>query len=251
MKTISCGDEVLYRLKDNPNYFITKTGKVFSIYIKGGCGKVDMEHPRELCYGSDKDGYLRVVLSNNDKKRYVKVHTLVVEQFIGIIPEGYVVNHIDGNKQNNHVDNLEIVTVKENTTHAHKHGLCKRDTKVQVVHNGRTFLFSSKSECHKKFPDLSEYYLKQLHRGIVSFRAILFVKNKDKTISAIFNGSEICRFKTMREADKYYGKSNGTVFSTFKCNEYRTKVNKYQVTFPNVSTIERLQNVEPSRVHEQ
>ncbi|WP_051149989.1 HNH endonuclease signature motif containing protein [Bacillus safensis] len=51
------------------------------------------------------------------------VHRLVAQYFIGDIPRGFVVNHKDGNKLNNHADNLEIVTYKENTKHAMDIGL--------------------------------------------------------------------------------------------------------------------------------
>lgn len=51
------------------------------------------------------------------------VHRLVAKYFIHEIPDGMCVNHIDGNKLNNHVSNLEIVTPKENTQHAFKTGL--------------------------------------------------------------------------------------------------------------------------------
>ncbi|KAA6472143.1 HNH endonuclease signature motif containing protein [Bacillus swezeyi] len=51
------------------------------------------------------------------------VHRLVAKYYICEIPEGMFVNHKDGNKLNNHVSNLEIVTPKENTLHAFKFGL--------------------------------------------------------------------------------------------------------------------------------
>lgn len=50
----------------------------------------------------DKDGYHRF------RNKYV--HRLVYEAFIGDIPEGMTVDHEDGNKQNNHVSNLQIMS---------------------------------------------------------------------------------------------------------------------------------------------
>jgi hypothetical protein len=51
------------------------------------------------------------------------VHRLVVMAFIGPIPDGLQVNHKDGNKTNNSISNLEIVTQAENMRHAVLHGL--------------------------------------------------------------------------------------------------------------------------------
>lgn len=69
--------------------------------------------------------YYRVNLKNKftNKRHTVSVHRLVVELFIGPINKDLVINHIDGNKLNNIVTNLEIVTPKENSMHAFKMGL--------------------------------------------------------------------------------------------------------------------------------
>ncbi len=47
-------------------------------------------------------------------------HRLVADAFLGPIPPGMQVNHIDGDKMNCHVDNLEIVTNSENRIHAYR-----------------------------------------------------------------------------------------------------------------------------------
>lgn len=49
----------------------------------------------------------------------------MAKYFLGKRPDGYAINHIDGNKQNNSIDNLEYVTYKENIAHADKNGLRK------------------------------------------------------------------------------------------------------------------------------
>lgn len=69
------------------------------------------------------NGYHVLSIYFNGKHIQRKVHRLVVETYIGEIPEGYCVNHKDGDKLNNHLNNLEIVTFKENTQHAFRTGL--------------------------------------------------------------------------------------------------------------------------------
>ena len=59
-------------------------------------------------------GYLIVTLSKNSKQKHFYVHRLVASHFIGAIPDGMEVNHIDHDKTNNHVSNLEICTPYQN-----------------------------------------------------------------------------------------------------------------------------------------
>lgn len=68
-------------------------------------------------------GYLRVCLRLGGFTKVCFVHRLVAEAFLGAIPEGHQVNHIDGDKHNNHSSNLEYVTPKENMQHAVRTGL--------------------------------------------------------------------------------------------------------------------------------
>ena len=66
-----------------------------------------------------KSGYLYVHLWEGGKRTAHRVHRLVAEAWIGPIPEGYEVNHRDGDRANNHVDNLEIVTPSQNVRHSY------------------------------------------------------------------------------------------------------------------------------------
>lgn len=66
----------------------------------------------------DKYGYPCLMLSKNGKKTHFTVHRLVATAFIPNPEKKAQINHIDGNKQNNHVSNLEWCTPQENVTHS-------------------------------------------------------------------------------------------------------------------------------------
>ncbi len=69
------------------------------------------------------NGYMIFGAFVNGKRTSVLVHRAVAEAFIGPCPEGFVVNHKDGIKGNNRIDNLEYVTVRQNAQHASAMGL--------------------------------------------------------------------------------------------------------------------------------
>jgi hypothetical protein len=72
-----------------------------------------------------QNGYLQVGLRMHSKRKWIGVHRLVAIHFIENPNNKPQVNHIDGNKQNNTINNLEWVTAKENQNHATKLGLRK------------------------------------------------------------------------------------------------------------------------------
>lgn len=71
-------------------------------------------------------GYYRVCLSKNGKQAFFFTHRLVAQTHIGVGGAGTVVNHKDGDKLNNSVDNLEWCTPKQNIAHAMGLGLMRR-----------------------------------------------------------------------------------------------------------------------------
>lgn len=92
--------------EDFPQYKINKHGEVINLkmgrYIKG----------------SRRNGYVRVNINGHPKS----IHRIVYEKFVGEIPNGYVIDHIDGQRDNNDVTNLRLITQSENMYHAQENG---------------------------------------------------------------------------------------------------------------------------------
>ena len=78
------------------------------------------------CYHSGKPTYYSVTGKAGGKgKPFELIHRLVYETFVGVIPEGMVINHINGVKTDNRLSNLELCTYKENSRHAVEMGFYK------------------------------------------------------------------------------------------------------------------------------
>lgn len=112
----------------NGMYEVSNTGKVRSLY---GEGRI-----RELKPWNN-GGYKRVNLSIDRKKINRLVHRLVAEAFIPNPEHKAEVNHIDGDKHNNCVDNLEWTTHYENVDHADRTGLREGSIKAILESNKR------------------------------------------------------------------------------------------------------------------
>lgn len=80
----------------------------------------------------EKNGYIRFVLSKNGKMYRILAHRAVAETFIENYSNKPQVNHKDGNKLNNRVENLEWVSAQENTLHSLKNNL-RKPQKVKKI----------------------------------------------------------------------------------------------------------------------
>lgn len=106
-------------------YQISDLGNVKSLdrWIYGrGRKKKQLRHGIIMKPKTDRYGYLSIQLMKEDIRRHITVHRLVALSFIPNPENKPQVNHIDGNKKNNKVYNLEWNTPKENVTHAYKIG---------------------------------------------------------------------------------------------------------------------------------
>jgi len=99
-----------------------------NLYEVSSLGRVkSLKFNREkiLKPGVNSRGYLVVTLSIYKNPKSITVHRLVLEQFLPSIDKTLEINHKNGNKLDNRLENLEWVTSKENSRHAWDNGFCE------------------------------------------------------------------------------------------------------------------------------
>lgn len=103
---------------------------VFNPHVLGnGCTR---KVPERIRKPNIMKGYHCIALIRDKSAKVYRIHRLVAEAFIGNQPgPEYQINHIDGDKSNNRVENLEWVTPRENTIHAIRTGLIKPKSEEQ------------------------------------------------------------------------------------------------------------------------
>lgn len=94
-------------------------------------------------------GYERVSLWNNGKHKNYSIHRLVAEKYIDNQNNYKLVNHIDGNKLNNNVENLEWCDASNNMQHAYKNNLIK-------VNNKKVKQYTKNMELVKEWDSITE-----------------------------------------------------------------------------------------------
>lgn len=101
-------------------YRVGDDGSVWSRWGRGKQGLTDKWH--EIRGGFDKDGYRKVILCRNGRRRYARVATLILEAFVGPIPKGKLAAYDDGKRCNNALSNLRCDTQLGNIADKVKHG---------------------------------------------------------------------------------------------------------------------------------
>ena len=110
-----CGYENNYKISNYGRVYSVKNNSIINGYIT-------------------KKGYHRVNLYKNGKSHSYAIHRLVALHFIPNPGQKNEVNHINGNKSNNKVENIEWVTTLENTHHAWKNNLATAEKRQKKVY---------------------------------------------------------------------------------------------------------------------
>lgn len=110
MEKIIFNNIEFYKLKDFGDYYVSKSGNVYSKKSK-----------KILKPQLHRQGYLLLSLYNGKKFITKTIHRLVAQQFISNPNSKSQINHINGDKSDNKVENLEWCTNGENQKHAYKY----------------------------------------------------------------------------------------------------------------------------------
>lgn len=120
------------QITDHPDYMVSKDGDIYSLIS------------RKKLKPQKQNGYHSVTLCDQGKQQAKLVHRIVAEEFLERDAERTFVNHKDGNRTNNSVENLEWCTQSENMKHAYATGL-QRPIPAQIEYS-----LSRSHEAHKK-----------------------------------------------------------------------------------------------------
>lgn len=188
-------NEAALQIKDFPDYYITNKGNVYSRYsdnFHNPTGRI-----KKLYLYKNKFGYMTVGICKNKHSFTKKVHRLVAEAFIPNPENKLQVNHINGIKTDNRVENLEWATNQENNLHS-----------LQVLH---------------RTPTWKERY------GAKHWRSKTVLQIKDGKIIAEFNGTMEAQRQTGIDHRAICSCCNGKK-KTAKgfCWEYKYKGRNYE-----------------------
>ena len=120
-------------------YQASNLGRIRSVghYIKSNFHNCKLVKRKGRILKQYKGVYYSITINDKGKTRKKLVHRLVAEAFIPNLLNKPCINHKDGNKLNNNVNNLEWCTIQENTKHAYDNKLQnnKRDKRGRFVRN--------------------------------------------------------------------------------------------------------------------
>lgn len=129
------------------------------------------------------NGYSTVTLCDAPRRKQFGVHRLVAEAFIGPIPNGFVVNHLNGDKRDNRVENIEITTPSANVQHAY-------DTGLRTINQAHRERAASLGRAKRSLPDDAVRAIRANYtgkRGEIAALARRFCTHH-KTVRAILDG---------------------------------------------------------------
>lgn len=161
-------------IQEFPNFTIDINGNVF-----------DKEKNKYLKHSKDNYGYVYVNIRHNNNWHKRKIHRLIALSFIPNPFNKLEVNHIDGNKSNFNINNLEWVTKSENAKHAWEN-ITKETTKRKIISNfkdhSKIVLDTATGIFYNSATEAAKYY--NINKNTLKGQLLGYYKNKTTLIYA-------------------------------------------------------------------
>ena len=194
-----------------PNWDIdVEKGTVYSLYFKKYIGRLD------------RNNY--VLIGN-----YL-MHRLVWECVNGDIPEGYDIHHIDGNRQNNSISNLELVEQHKHRSE-HKKGICHSEEhkkKMSESHKGKVLTDETKKKISESKIGINHPMYGKKHSENSKIKNRYNQPNRKQVAQYTLDGELVKVWDSTREPERY-GFSQGNIISCCKgkLKTYKKYIWKY------------------------
>lgn len=213
--------EIWKEIPEYYDYLISNFGRVKSKerlirYTHSVTGNEHFRKTEEkflVVYMNNRTGYKFVQLKSDKKSKNFSIHRLVAMAFIENSNNHPVVNHIDGNKHNNTVENLEWCTNEYNHEHATKTGLKARGTEVggSILNDTCVFAIKNLFNSGLSHNDISKFFgvKKALITQILTGKLWTHVQCSDEVFELkikdkVYLGKNVCLIDELGNIKKKY-----------------------------------------------
>ena len=215
IKEFKIYNTVEFKKLDNfDNYFIYEDGRIFSFKLKRFLKPKDNGH-----------GYKIVELRNNGEKKICYIHRLIYEVFKGPIQKGLEIDHANGIRSDNRLNNLRLLTPKENKNNKHHLEIYKEIDANCYLKNkeySKNYYKEKRQQIREKY---KEYYYSNKDK-INKHKKDYYDLNKEKIKEKIKKYNELNKDK-IKEQKKQYYEQNKEEINRRRREKYRlNKMNK-------------------------
>ena len=150
-------------------YQASNLGRIRTLFYQNNIVYKKYYREKILKQKKSKDNSLRVELYKNGKHKTFLVHRLIAFTFYNkdINNHNLTVNHIDGNRLNNNIENLELISLVDNIRHGFITGLyhCQKPIKIINKKNNDDKIYRSMSEASRNINKNVHYISMKIKRG--------------------------------------------------------------------------------------